>query len=169
MFLSSFPFHFAGSSECAGCRGRSQRSTVGRYHHISWPGWPWSSFTQHIPIHSAMLRGHRCRGREYSVLSLCEDCDYVRHVPVGRVRELSLMMLSDYLTLVMIHHPPCLHGHGGGGVLMYYSTGALNTKYYCDSMHYVCVCFCDQVFLFSHTKDDVWYNTLYFKLKTNFV
>ena len=100
-----------------------------------------SSFTQHIPIHSAMLRGHRCRGREYSVLSLCDHCDYVRYVPVGRVREHSLMMLSDYLTLVMIHHSPCLHGHGGGGVLMYYSTGALNTKYYCDSMHYVlCVC-----------------------------
>ena len=101
--------------------------------------------TQHIPIHSAMLRGHRCRGREYSVLSLC---DYVRHVLVARVRELSLMMLSDYLTLVMIHHPPCLHGHGGGGVLMYYSTGALNTNYYWYSMHYVCVCFCDQVFCF---------------------
>ena len=149
--LQHFPLHLSFPlcrQQCAGCRGRSQQSTVGCYHHISWPGWPGAaSHTTHY-THSAMLRGHRCRGREYSVLSLCDHCDYVRYVPVGRVREHSLMMLSDYLTLVMIHRPPCLHGHGGGGVLMYYSTGALNTKYYCDSMHYVCVCFCDQVFCF---------------------
>ena len=65
----------------------------------------------------------------------------------------TLMLLSHhYLTLVMIYDPPRLHGHGGGGVLVYWSTqrgrGSLNTKYYCDSMHYVCV-LCVQGFCFS--------------------
>ena len=143
MFLSSFPFHFAGGSGLvAGQAAQSaEHSRLLPSHQLTRVTME-QLHTQHIIlIHSAMLRGHRCRGREYSVLSLCEHCDYVRYVPVGRVREHSLMMLSDYLTLVMIHRPPCLHGHGGGGVLMYYSTGALNTKYYCHSMHYMCV-FC---------------------------
>ena len=95
----------------------------------------------------------------------CHYVRIVRHVLVSRVREHRLMMLSDYLTLVMIHHPPCLHGHGGGGVLMYYSAGALNTKYYCHSMHHMCV-FCDQVFCFPTQR--MTFVTIRFQLITNF-
>ena len=85
--LLSFPLC---RQQCAGCRGRSQQSTVGCYHHTSADQGDHgaASRTTHY-THSAMLRGHRCRGREYSVLSLCEDCDYVRHVLVARVREQS--------------------------------------------------------------------------------